>query len=266
MPQKRSIVYQDEWVGLVQDGDKWLKKSSQGESFGYCCLCDVHINVCQGGISMIKQHARTIMHNNKLKIKNTLVPVDKFFSSEKRSDVHSGIERKVMQAELRWVLHTVEANKSFNSEDSVAKLFVAMFCDSEIVKKFSCGRKKAAYLLMFALLPHIKSNIDATLSTRLYSTSFDESDGKMAVVTRSINPDDGAVEINLLDVVALENFTAEASTDAILKAVDNAKLRKSKWIGDESDNCNTMRGMCIKFMCRYKFLYMFLFVTFAYSY
>lgn len=245
MPKKRSTIFKKEWAGLVPDGDKWLKESSRGETFACCSLCNVDINVTQGGISVVKQHSHAATHINKLKIKNTLAPVGNFFSLVKRSDVHSAKERKIMEAELRWVLHTVEANKSFNSEDNVNQLFMVMFDDSHLAKKFACGRTKSTYLLMFALLPYIKSKIDESLSTSFYSTSFDESDGKMSVVTRSINHEDGAVEINLLDVVALEEFTAEASANSILKAIDTAKLRKSHWIGDESDNCNTMRGMCM---------------------
>lgn len=64
----------------------------------------------------------------------------------------------------------------------------------------------------------------------------------MAIVTRSVDAD-GAIKVQLLDVVAMEEFTAEASAKCILKGVEDANLSKSWWIGDESDNCNTMRGM-----------------------
>jgi len=45
---------------------------------------------------------------------------------------------------------------SFNSSTDIAKLFEAMFPNSEIAKQFSCGERKAAYMTVFGLPEHFK--------------------------------------------------------------------------------------------------------------
>lgn len=46
---------------------------------------------------------------------------------------------------------------SFNSSTDIAKLFAAMFPNSEIAKQFSCGERKAAYMTVFACLNTLRS-------------------------------------------------------------------------------------------------------------
>ena len=45
-----------------------------------------------------------------------------------------------------WTLKLVTNHYTFNSSTYTAKLFVAMFPDSESAKHFSCGKLKAAYM------------------------------------------------------------------------------------------------------------------------
>lgn len=81
---------------------------------------------------MAKQHGKTTSHLQKLNdLKGVGRSVVHFFQPKVGDGSNkSGLENKAMAAELRWVLHTVETSKSFNSEDNVASLFAVMFGDS----------------------------------------------------------------------------------------------------------------------------------------
>ena len=62
----------------------------------------------------------------------------------------------VLKAETLWTLKLVVNHYSFNSLANMAKLFPAMFPDSQIAKQFSCGKQKAAYITVFDLAEHFK--------------------------------------------------------------------------------------------------------------
>lgn len=62
----------------------------------------------------------------------------------------------VLSAEILWTLQTISAHYSYKSNEKVGKIFQAMFPDSVIASKFSCGDKKTAYLCTFGLAKHFK--------------------------------------------------------------------------------------------------------------
>lgn len=240
----RATTYNPSWISNIQDSAKWLKASTNGESFAYCSFCNVHINVASSGIASVKQHEKTANHKTKIKdVTGTGgATMMQYFKPTTSKSEKSVLQRQTMEAELRWTLHSIEHNKSLNCEDNSSALFAVMFKTCQIAGQMSCGRNKMHYLICHALAPHFKEEITAQLSTCYFSTSFDESDGYMAIVTRSVNDKLGTINIGLLDVVPMEEFTAEASAKYVLQGVHDAKLPLANWIGDESDNCNTMRG------------------------
>ena len=65
----------------------------------------------------------------------------------------------VLRAEVLWTLHTVSAHYSYKSNENVGKVFQAMFPDSVIASKFSCGEKKTAYLCVFGVADHFKETL-----------------------------------------------------------------------------------------------------------
>lgn len=147
----------------------------------------------------------------------------------------------VMEAELRWTLHSVEKSKSFAGEDSAGQLFKLMFPDSGIANEFTCARTKQTYLLHFALSPYFANKMQNELEDRYYSISFDEADGRLAIVVRYVCGD-GHVRVELLDLVTLQAFDSKTVVDAVLEAVKGAGLLLKRWISDETDKCNAMRG------------------------
>lgn len=64
-----------------------------------------------------------------------------------------------LKAEVLWTLNTVAKHMSYNSSDSIAKLFKCMFPDSDIASVFACGADKTAYMAKFGLAVHIKTEL-----------------------------------------------------------------------------------------------------------
>ena len=80
----------------------------------------------------------------------------------------------VLKAETLWTLKLVANHYSFNSSADMAKLFSAMFPDSEIAKQFTCGERKAAYITVFGLAEHFKKLLKESVKGP-FVVLFDES-------------------------------------------------------------------------------------------
>ena len=56
-------------------------------------------------------------------------------------------------AEVLWVMTVVTSHYSYNCTDA-EKLFQRMFPDSVIATSFTCGERKCAYVVCYALAAH----------------------------------------------------------------------------------------------------------------
>ena len=164
-----------------------------------------------------------------------------FSSSSTSATTSKNQPTDVTEAELRWILHTVEKSKSFLCEDKSCSLFRAMFPDSAIAGKMTCGRSKQTYTFNFAIAPFCRQSQQEDLKGRCFSLAFDEADGRLGLVIRYIFQD-GSLRTELLDIVPLEDFTSVAIMEVILEVVQKAKLPLRLWVSDSSDSCNAMRG------------------------
>ena len=79
-------------------------------------------------------------------------------------------------AKMRWVLILVCAKHSMNSYSNSGGSLTAVFPDSEIAKRFHCGRAKAGYVADFGLALYFNDIFYSQISTSpYYAISFDES-------------------------------------------------------------------------------------------
>ena len=86
------------------------------------------------------------------------------------------VKSATISAEIRWVLNLVTSKNSMNSSSSSGDLFSVMFPDSDIAKRFQCGRTKALHVAHFGLAPYFHELMLSKLSDCLYiPLSFDES-------------------------------------------------------------------------------------------
>ena len=69
----------------------------------------------------------------------------------------------------------VNQHLSYNSFSPVGELFSAMFTDSEVSQKFSMGKTKSRYMIIYGLAPYFKKELLKKVNSSLfYSVSFDE--------------------------------------------------------------------------------------------
>lgn len=80
-------------------------------------------------------------------LKDTTKSMESFLTKE------DGQVDKVTAAEVTSVYHSVQHAQSYRSSDCGSKLAPVIFPDSEIAKKMSCGRTKAASIITDVLAP-----------------------------------------------------------------------------------------------------------------
>ena len=64
------------------------------------------------------------------------------------------VKSATISAETRWVLNLVTSKYSMNSSSNSKFLSLVMFPDSDIAKRFQCGRTKAGCVAHFGLAPY----------------------------------------------------------------------------------------------------------------
>ena len=87
----------------------------------------------------------------------------------------------VTKAEVIWAPQTVAKHQSYRSCDDVKNIFEAMFPDSEIAHKFTLGRTKAAYTVVYGLAPYFQQALtNAVSKCEVYVACFDEALNRIA--------------------------------------------------------------------------------------
>ncbi|KAL6490104.1 hypothetical protein MHYP_G00004490 [Metynnis hypsauchen] len=114
-----------------------------------CEVCLSHFPVSHGGEHDVKRHRHCETHQKRVAQKEVSQSAHAFLLKPKQD---SNVD-KVTAAELTSVYHTVKLSPSYRSEDCGDKLTSTMFPDSEIAKKMSCGRTKAASIVTDVLAP-----------------------------------------------------------------------------------------------------------------
>ena len=81
----------------------------------------------------------------------------------------------VLRAEVLWTLTMNASHFSYQSAEDVGTIFRSMFPDSAIASQFSCGERKANYIMRFGLTPHFKDLLLKSLQeVPAYVLLFDE--------------------------------------------------------------------------------------------
>ena len=86
------------------------------------------------------------------------------------------LRKEQTKAEILWALKCVMSHFSFNSTADITDIFGAMFPDSAIAQKMSCGPNKMSYLICFGIAQYFRQLLLAELKeTPCFVISFDES-------------------------------------------------------------------------------------------
>ncbi len=140
-------------------------------------------------------HLKTKKHKDAGKAVSTFKSVKSFFSPDSSSFT--------INAESLWAMFIAKHNLAFLSSDHANKLFREMFPDSEIAKKFACGRTKATAIIKEAISPYYHKKAVNSLSNS-FSILMDESNDKVdkscIILVRVLDSTLGEVKTRSLDM------------------------------------------------------------------
>ena len=152
---------------------------------------------------------------------------------------------QTLKPEIIWALHNTMTHQSFTSSQAANELFINMFPDSEIAKKFSCGKTKLSYLVTFGLAQYFTSELIAKLhDSSNFVILFDESfnriskDEQMDVHVRSWDNEKQCIETRYLRSEFLGHCTASDLLKKLNEATQNLTTKKILQISMDRPNVN----------------------------
>lgn len=147
-------AYTKEWSFYVS--------SKVSKNHVLCKICGCDFSIAHGGRDDCRRHeAAKSVKTEKLKCQ----PLDNFFGGKDDDPTH---------AELLFTSFLVEHNLPLAVADHAKDLFKAMFTDSNIAKKFTCGRTKTS-ALVHCLALTTKENILSVVQNKPFALATDGS-------------------------------------------------------------------------------------------
>ena len=184
----------------------WVSKDASNTSKAYCKLCYKTIDLKSGGSNALDSHQKGQKHQELEKARKTnsmklFLPPQSSKSSNVNqkegplspqsslksakvgpAEVQEGplssfvLDENTLNTEIIWCLNVVKSHHSFRSCDSLKNLFKVMFPDSAIPGKFSLGKDKVRYMIIYGVYTAFEQNLKSMInSSPWYSVSFDES-------------------------------------------------------------------------------------------
>jgi hypothetical protein len=155
------------------------------------------------------------------------------------------INEQVITAEIRWILH-VALSKSFQrSCEGINSLFISMFSDSNIAKKFQLGRTKCGYVTKFGIAPYFLDLLyKEILLSPVFVISFDESlnrsiqKGQMDIIVRFWNHESNEVFTRYLDSQFLGGANSKQLLKSFNEGVSQLNIQKMIQISSDGPNVN----------------------------
>ena len=132
-------------------------------------------------------------------------------------------------------------NLAFLNSEYVSKLFGQMFPDSEIARKFACGRTKTTAIVKEALSPYYHAKAIHNMSNSfsvLMDESNDKQDKSCIILVGVLDAELGNVKTRFLDMPVVNIGTAEN----LFSALKESYLDFCKAIAFMSDTTNAMKG------------------------
>ena len=93
-----------------------------------------------------------------------------------------------------------------------------MFPDSEIASRFSMGKTKSRYMILYGLAPHFKSRLRKAINSSIYySLSFDESLNSVEILMSDFGMN--VETLSRLDIV-IQNFWIDLMLRIFLRVLE----------------------------------------------
>ena len=266
-PHSKS-TFQESWFGNPKYS-LWVSKDGSNPSKALCKLCHKAIDLKSGGSFALDSHKKGQKHQELEKARKTnamglfvssqsstsakegpLSPQSTSNSSEVRSTEQKQlssfiIDENTLNAEILWCLNVVKSHHTFRSCDPLKNLFKVMFPDSAVPEKFSLGKDKARYMIIYGIAPAFKQKLRSMINTSpWYSVSFDESLNKeqqkcqMDVNIRYWNDKRNIAETAYLDSQFLLRPNAENLKSELIESMSNLDMAKFLQLSMDGPNTN----------------------------
>ena len=173
------FTFQDEW--LCNDKySKWVVKTNQ-PSEARCLICRKNIDVLIMGVSALELHAARSKHKTLISTRKSTVDIKMMLGTSKQGDkeaksdtVSQQIEapanskaqetvdyllcyrENTLNAEILRCLRMISSHEGYNSSSDLLEIFQIMFFDSEITAKFSLGKTKSRYTILYGIAAEFK--------------------------------------------------------------------------------------------------------------
>ncbi|CAN8020786.1 unnamed protein product, partial [Ixodes persulcatus] len=232
----------------------WCQAGSKS-SEARCVLCNLVILCAQHGTFAIKRHASAKMHmkatekhrdaEGKLTRLKSLQPTLNFTGGA----AVSTLSDSVSQAEALFAISLTVKAIPFAYADTACREFPAVFPDSKIAEKISCGRTKASYIISDGLGPHFKKKVieEVDWPDVYYSILIDETPKpeqhalQLDILVRFFSRTQQKVVVEHLESFNLGRATAVIIVDCIERSL--VELPKNKLLCFFSDGANTMKSV-----------------------
>ena len=192
-------VFNNAWLSN-SEYEFWLQRDSEFVNRAKCKVCAKTFDIGNMGEAAVKSHKNGMKHKanlktfktvsttrmqNCFKLSNRAITIDKANAESTNAISVNGTVNSVdcfatnmehLKAEVIWTLHTVVTHSSFRSNEGISGLFSAMFPDSPVARKFTCGEDKTSNLTVHGLAPHFSTLLrDEVRNAESYVLLFDES-------------------------------------------------------------------------------------------
>nr|XP_037278908.1 uncharacterized protein LOC119172042 [Rhipicephalus microplus] len=233
---------------------RWCKSGTRNTD-AFCILCNCTISCAQHGAAAVKRHAGMKKHidaaaRHRDKDGNLLPPklvqgtLDFFNGS-----ANTSLEHQVSKAETTFALSVVAKGIPFSWGDTATSIYHCMFPDSDIAKKFSCGRIKLARIVSDGLGPYFKGQVVTELCQPnvYFSIMIDETPKpelrvqQLDVLVRYFSSSQQEVVVEHVQSFDLGRATAEIIVGCIEEAI--ADLPKQGLVCFFSDGPNVMKSV-----------------------
>lgn len=118
----------------------WVKASRCGAHNAFCKVCNVDVCVQHGGKNDLVKHAGTAKHKANIEGQRGVPAMESFLIRGPTADL-------VTRAECKMAMLIAKNNLPVAFSDEFSRSVGAMFPDSEIAKKYSCGRTKTTQII-----------------------------------------------------------------------------------------------------------------------
>lgn len=198
-----------------------------------CTACDIEV---KGGSTELKRHSLTKNHIKNIQ-SSQMQPRLKPFVPE---------VAKVKKLENATCMFLVEHDLPISFVEPFVE-FIKAIPDPNLVNKMKLGKQKATNIIRQGLRPHFNESLRESLSQNYFSIYIDESTdvstkSQMAIITTFYCVNENALKVDLIDLVELENWTANGIFCALTKSLDENKIPIQNWVGFCSDTTNVMMG------------------------